>query len=550
VAADVAALLTLCAVGDEYVTFTTATLTSALHYALTGLGRGAYSTNHGYHAAGSAFLRCNDAVLKVPFDQGVDGQALYFKFPAFNLFGRGRQSLASVSAVTYTIVRPDRMLPQLAPFARIDGATTVAFTWTRNARTNAVWVYDSLIAVGAADPYDSGAASPTVLTAGTDAYTAQIPPQGKERRLHFAAVDLNGTASNVIDFDVYAPNTMTPVGQPRAVFNTTRDAVDVFVALTSPASETITLSVRDSEASGAPVYALCVGPTDATPLFVASGTEIGPSSWFTYSGVQTQRLAAIALTRDQIKRLYVTTTGKPSGAQGTGQLALSMKEQPWLESIAETWNPATSSVDVVLVGGANCASALIEIADNTAFTSALSSSGVLTDGGVNGVLRASFALSGTQLGKSWYARGTPNNGAALAGLNGAAQQTITVVPAAVVTPASFSYANISAPSLTYNGSGSGSLDIDWTAVGAPGGATYRLTIYEQTTTNNKLFVTTGPIDGATPVYSFTAANVYASATASPGPVGTRTRTVKMKVEMISGATIVATGQATVTLLAQ
>jgi hypothetical protein len=348
-----------------------------------------------------------------------------------------------------TTILPSLTTPQLAPFAHVDNATTVVFTWTRNIPTNAVWVYDSLLNVGDADPYALGTAVPTVLTSA-NTYTASVPAQGKVRRLHFAAVDLNGVAGTVIDFEVYPPNTMAPVGQPRAVFNTNRDAVDVYVALTSPASETITASFRDSEAAGAPVYALCVSGSDATPLYFASGTEIGPTNWFTYGGTQTQRLAAIALSRDQIKRLYFLLTGKPSGSQATAHIALPMKEQPWLESIAATWNAATGNYDVVLVGGANCLSANIEIADNAAFTSPTAYSAALADGGS---LSHSFALSGTQLGKLWYARGTPYNAVTLGGLAGTPQQDSDYIPAnpglailaVQATPAGGPYTGISIP---------------------------------------------------------------------------------------------------------
>jgi hypothetical protein len=391
----------------------------------------------------------------------------------------------------------------------------------------------------------SGTVTYTVGDVLDDATTETLFLTDETRTPYVVAFVGGGTPTEFFRGPLHGVASKTPTGQPRMVLSAMRDTADVYVKLASPTSENVTLSVRDSESAGAPEYALCVSSTDSTPLYVAAGTEVGPASWFTNTGVRTQRLAAIALSRDQIKRLYFTITGQNSGVQGSSQLTLSMKEQPWLESIAATWNAATGNYDVVLVGGANCASALIEIADNAAFASPTNYSGTLADGGS---LSHSFALSGTQLGKLWYARGTPNNAAALAGLNGVSQVDSDAIPASPTGSASFSAASITVAGAAYNGAGATSLDIDWTPMGAPAGATYRLTVYEQTTSNALLFATTGPLDGVTAVYSFACANVYASATASPGPVGTRTRTIKMKVEMIAGASIVATGQATATLL--
>ena len=101
--ADLAALSTLCLVGDELLAYQTATLTGANRYALTTLARGVYTTPTAAHPAGSRFLRLDGAVVKVPF--GVDriGQTVWIKLLSFNSFGGAGQSLDEVEAVQYQL---------------------------------------------------------------------------------------------------------------------------------------------------------------------------------------------------------------------------------------------------------------------------------------------------------------------------------------------------------------------------------------------------------------------------------------------------------------
>ncbi|MDB4970792.1 MAG: hypothetical protein JWN44_6481, partial [Myxococcales bacterium] len=101
---DVAALLTLCYVDGEFLSFATASLTGTGLYSLTTLGRGAYATQPRAHSSGSTFVRCDDAVLHLPFPQGVNGQQLWFKLPAFNIYGRALEDISTVPVFTHTIV--------------------------------------------------------------------------------------------------------------------------------------------------------------------------------------------------------------------------------------------------------------------------------------------------------------------------------------------------------------------------------------------------------------------------------------------------------------
>lgn len=107
-AADAAALNTLCYIGGstpEYLAYQTATLTGTGLYTLTGLVRGAYSSSQASaHATNDPFVRVDGAIAKSgDLDLSFIGKTISFKFTSFNVFGAAEQSLADVSAYTYTI---------------------------------------------------------------------------------------------------------------------------------------------------------------------------------------------------------------------------------------------------------------------------------------------------------------------------------------------------------------------------------------------------------------------------------------------------------------
>ncbi|HXC12680.1 MAG TPA: phage tail protein [Stellaceae bacterium] len=100
----------LCAVRTpagllEFLSYTTATLTGANQYALTGLYRGLYGTYAIDLPAGSQFLSLGSAsffyeVLPTQFV----GQVLYFEFPGFNTVGGGAQTLSETTIYSYVPV--------------------------------------------------------------------------------------------------------------------------------------------------------------------------------------------------------------------------------------------------------------------------------------------------------------------------------------------------------------------------------------------------------------------------------------------------------------
>jgi hypothetical protein len=118
-AADAAALATLCYVGGsapEYLAYTTATLTGAGAYTLTGLQRGAYGTPQSAHAAGDAFVRVDDSLARSgPLDLGFIGKTLFMKFTSFNLYGAAEESIADVQAYPYLVTGAMAKLPPSAP---------------------------------------------------------------------------------------------------------------------------------------------------------------------------------------------------------------------------------------------------------------------------------------------------------------------------------------------------------------------------------------------------------------------------------------------------
>lgn len=107
-AGDAAALNTLCYIGGsapEYCAYQTATLTSALHYTLSGLVRGAYRSNAASaHAVNDAFVRVDDAVARSgTLDVGRIGDTVYVKCTSFNIYGGGEQDLSAATAYTHVI---------------------------------------------------------------------------------------------------------------------------------------------------------------------------------------------------------------------------------------------------------------------------------------------------------------------------------------------------------------------------------------------------------------------------------------------------------------
>lgn len=126
--ADADSLHTLCYVDGELLAYQTATLTAANKYNLTYLRRGAYNTGNSSHNIGSKFVRLDDAVFRYAYTPDQIGKTLYFKFPAFNIYGGGQQDLAAATAHSYTLVGPPAP-PDVQNFAVRQNGGAVVFTW-------------------------------------------------------------------------------------------------------------------------------------------------------------------------------------------------------------------------------------------------------------------------------------------------------------------------------------------------------------------------------------------------------------------------------------
>jgi len=102
-AASASAGTTVCYVGGEYLSFTTATLTAANQYNLTGLYRGQGGITASGASAGAPFCPLDSTIFKYTVPGYQVGLTLTLKFQSFNIFGGGLQSLSSCTAYSYTI---------------------------------------------------------------------------------------------------------------------------------------------------------------------------------------------------------------------------------------------------------------------------------------------------------------------------------------------------------------------------------------------------------------------------------------------------------------
>jgi hypothetical protein len=94
--------VTLALVDSELLAYTTATLTGASAYSLTGLARGLYGTAATAHSSGATFARLGSPIIRYDLPANYVGKTLYLKLQSFNIFGAGVQSLSACAAYAYT----------------------------------------------------------------------------------------------------------------------------------------------------------------------------------------------------------------------------------------------------------------------------------------------------------------------------------------------------------------------------------------------------------------------------------------------------------------
>lgn len=132
-ATDAANLATLCLVGDEYLSYTTAALTSANNYNLTLKARGSYQTPAAAHSSGAKFIRIDNAITTGDnLALSMIGQTLHFKFLSFNKFSGGLQALGDVVDYTYTVTGVMAKLPptDVASLTYSLNTGGIAFAWS------------------------------------------------------------------------------------------------------------------------------------------------------------------------------------------------------------------------------------------------------------------------------------------------------------------------------------------------------------------------------------------------------------------------------------
>ena len=105
------------------MSYETATLTAAYTYDLTYLRRGIYGTPIASHSLGANFARFgpNDpSLFRYRYPASFIGQTIHVKLPGFNTFGQALQSLAGLTATSYTLTGD----------GAVEGPAYVSGSWT------------------------------------------------------------------------------------------------------------------------------------------------------------------------------------------------------------------------------------------------------------------------------------------------------------------------------------------------------------------------------------------------------------------------------------
>jgi hypothetical protein len=100
---DATDLLTLLIVDNEMMSYRDSNLVGVNNYDLTYLVRGAYGSSIASHANGVKWARVDEKIFKYQVPADWYGRTIYIKFVSFNKFGLNNQSIADVSAYSYTI---------------------------------------------------------------------------------------------------------------------------------------------------------------------------------------------------------------------------------------------------------------------------------------------------------------------------------------------------------------------------------------------------------------------------------------------------------------
>ena len=102
---------TMCFVDGEMLSYSSCTITGQNQYTMSlsapsvpgYIRRGQQNTTTAAHAAGSLFVRLDEAIFKYTYDPVWYGITIYFKFLSFNGFKNATQRLEDVTAIPFTV---------------------------------------------------------------------------------------------------------------------------------------------------------------------------------------------------------------------------------------------------------------------------------------------------------------------------------------------------------------------------------------------------------------------------------------------------------------
>lgn len=130
------ALVTLCYVDGELIAYRDAGLTSAYHYDLDYLRRGAYGSTIGAHLTGDKFARLvptDGTVWTYEYPDNFIGQTIYIKLQSFNIFFGQAQDVAGLTADSYTLTGAGAVSSNVVPIQFLgnpqSGSPIVRFTF-------------------------------------------------------------------------------------------------------------------------------------------------------------------------------------------------------------------------------------------------------------------------------------------------------------------------------------------------------------------------------------------------------------------------------------
>ncbi len=374
--ANADAFATLCLVGEELISYETATLTGSTaltnSYTLgTYLRRGLFSTSAEAHTAGELFVRLDDQITKYVLDASLLGTTLYLKATSFNLFAAEEQSLSAVAARVINLGQVSTASTMIVgSFANNDGTTA----------TVDVYLYNG----GVGDSGTGTLANGATVTLPAQTWSAEAPST-------WYGVNFNPATNAYVLYTSRSAwladqttmlgigSTTTPAAGATA-FQPTRNSDLGSSATDNPAgaytagqSSTVTSSsVRTSDGSP-PGGFQDLDDGDSS----SDQTYNGLCAWYGFSGV-----ASAAMTLSVTAALTVTHRGTAGSSSNALYCSLD-GGSTWTSMFTGSTTTASSTYTATIPSGQNLANVQIQAA----------SSSVLTGTGTSGNSSASFVIS-------------------------------------------------------------------------------------------------------------------------------------------------------------